>query len=50
MAEESWGLNLGNVVSNIRLEESYVKNRADLESIGFDSILNKKDIVISQFK
>jgi hypothetical protein len=48
--EESWGLNLGNVVSNIRLEESYVKNRADLESIGFDSILNKKDIVISQFK
>jgi hypothetical protein len=34
--EETRGLNLGSVVSNIRLEQSYVKNRADLESIGFD--------------
>jgi hypothetical protein len=34
--EKTWGLKLGRVVTNIRLEKGYVKNRADLESIGFN--------------
>jgi hypothetical protein len=34
--KETWGMNLGTVVSSIRAGTSYVGQREDLESIGFD--------------
>jgi hypothetical protein len=34
--KETWGMNLGRVVSDIRLEKRYMDKRANFESIGFD--------------
>jgi hypothetical protein len=40
-SEETWGMKLGSVVSDIRRGESYVSKSGDLKSIGFDFNLHK---------
>jgi hypothetical protein len=36
LPEETYGMNVGTVVSNINQGSHYVNNQADLESIGFN--------------
>jgi hypothetical protein len=39
--EEMWSMKLGNIARNLRAGKTHLKNRADLESIGFDFNLQR---------